>query len=80
MVKISKQPSKSGARPGKQQAPAGGGGGNVLKTSKGVFQFTMVADGCYIEHKVALRAAARPPACTRRRHLTLFRCFEWCPP
>jgi len=36
-----------------QKSPGGGGGGlgKPLSTSKGVFTFTMVADGCYIEHK-----------------------------
>ena len=46
---------------GKAPAPGGGGPG-PLKTSKGTFSFTMVADGCYIEHKV------RTPCCLYERH------------
>lgn len=45
-----KSPQNS-ARGGKSPQ-AGGGNNGPLKTSKGVFTFTMVADGCYIEHKV----------------------------
>ena len=36
------------------QSPKASPGGNVLKTNKGVFTFTMVTDGCYVEHKVRL--------------------------
>merc|ERR1719399_603061 len=50
MVKTARGPRKSGTPPGKQQQQ-GGGNPNQLKTAKGVFSFTMVADGCYIEHK-----------------------------
>ena len=44
---------KSGTSPGRQQQQRQqpGGNPNQLKTSKGNFSFTMVADGCYIEHK-----------------------------
>ena len=64
MGKINKKPNS--ARSPKPAAPGGkspgkGGGkspqggmkpGMPLNTSKGVFTFTMVTDGCYIEHKV----------------------------
>jgi hypothetical protein len=43
----SPQASARGAK-----SPQSGGVNGPLKTSKGVFTFTMVADGCYIEHKV----------------------------
>ena len=65
MVKTARGPGKSprGKSPGSAgkspqasarggKSPQSGGGNGPLKTSKGVFSFTMVADGCYIEHKV----------------------------
>ena len=52
---VARAPRKSGTPPGKQ--PQQQQGGNpVLKTNKGVFSFTMVADGCYIEHKARARS------------------------
>merc|ERR1719217_1208177 len=45
---------KGGGGGGKGGGKGGGSGNqnsNVLKTQKGTFAFTMVADGCYIEHK-----------------------------
>ena len=35
--------------------PQQGGNMGPLKTSKGTFTFTMVADGCFIEYKVSGR-------------------------
>merc|ERR1719502_255614 len=56
MVKVAgRGPRKGGTPPGRQGTPnrqqQQGGGNTILKTNKGVFSFTMVADGCYIEHK-----------------------------
>ena len=49
----------AGKAPGSKKSPAGKkspqapqGGNKPLNTSKGQFTFTMVTDGCYIEHKV----------------------------
>ena len=53
---IKKSPGSAGKKvPGQQQQPPV----KPLNTSKGQFTFTMVTDGCYIEHKVA-PLASRP--------------------
>lgn len=50
--------SPTGAAPGAKKSPRPGSAGKSpkgpgpLNTSKGQFTFTMVTDGCYIEHKV----------------------------
>jgi len=54
-IKGGRSPPNS-ARGGKGGGKGGGQGGGqanvkTLKTQKGLFSFTMVADGCYIEHK-----------------------------
>jgi hypothetical protein len=43
------------ASPAQKQNP-----NKPLSTAKGVFTFTMVADGCYIEHKVCMATPFSP--------------------
>lgn len=49
-----KSPSGKGAGKSPQNSARGKSPMNTkpLSTAKGTFSFTMVADGCYIEHKV----------------------------
>merc|ERR1719421_815078 len=56
MVKVARAPGgKKATPPGKKpmpgKQPQQQNNNPILKTNKGVFSFTMVADGCYIEHK-----------------------------
>ena len=56
---VAKAPAKKTPRGSKPNTPRSGNkspkpGQGPLNTSKGQFTFTMVSDGCYIEHKVIL--------------------------
>ena len=70
MVKVARAPGgRKGGTPQQQKGGKGGNtprqqqqspGGNKLKTKKGgSFSFTMVADGCYIEHEVRIFTCTR---------------------
>jgi len=53
-AKGSKSPPNSARGKSPPNSGRGGGGGassRSMNTAKGVFSFTMVTDGCYIEHK-----------------------------
>lgn len=54
-AKGGKSPPNSARGKSPPNSGRGGGGGassRSMNTAKGVFSFTMVTDGCYIEHKV----------------------------